>query len=194
MSRADQLLQRVEGYAGEMVEAMARLTAVPALGPTNGGRGRWTRPVCSCPGWHDLDLTVERVDAPDDRVEGGVAPTCWPAWRAATPRRCGCWPTWTWCRWAIRPVVQRPLDLRVDGDRLCGRGIEDNHHGLLGGLLRAKGAHGLGVHPAGAGRAGPGQRRGDRLPHGLDHCSGAAPGLRPRDLIVVPDSAATTAA
>jgi len=44
MSLARNLMDRVETYADQIVEAQEKLVAVPALGPDNGGQGELARP------------------------------------------------------------------------------------------------------------------------------------------------------
>ena len=40
-----------------------------------------------------------------------------------------------------------PFDLKVEGDRLYGRGVEDNHHGIVSSLMAAKAFLDLGLTP-----------------------------------------------
>lgn len=190
MSRAEELLKRVESYSGEMVEALARLTAVPALGPTNGGQGEMAKAELLLPWLHDMGLRVERADAPDPRVECGARPNL----LASLPGGPGP-ATWVLAHLDVVPVgdpdlwTSDPWRLSVDGDRLSGRGVEDNHHGLLSALFGLKAVRDLGLElPGPAGLALVSDEETGSL-YGLDHLLKARPAaFDPRDLIVVPDA------
>jgi succinyl-diaminopimelate desuccinylase len=190
MSRVEELLARVEGYAREMIEAMVRLTAVPALGPSNGGQGEMAKARLLEPWLADLGLTLERADAPDQRVEGGLRPNL----LASLPGGDGP-AVWVLAHLDVVPVGELalwssdPWTLRVEGDRLYGRGTEDNHHGLLAGYFAIKSLKDLGLTPPGrAGLALVSDEETGSL-YGLDHLLQALPqAFDARDLIVVPDS------
>ncbi|MFH1033803.1 MAG: M20 family metallo-hydrolase [Pseudomonadota bacterium] len=190
MSRAEELLSRIEGFGPQMIEALAKLTAVPALGPANGGQGEMAKARLLEPWLNDLGLVVERADAPDERVEGGARPNL----LARLPGGDG--PAmWVLAHLDVVPVGELaqwdsdPWTLRVEGDKLYGRGVEDNHHGLLSGYFAIKALKDLGLTPPGpAGLAlVSDEETGSLL--GLDHLLKVrGDAFAPRDLIVVPDS------
>ena len=190
MSAAAQLLKRVEGYGPQMTEALARLTAVPALGPANGGPGEMAKARLVEPWLKELGLKVEHADAPDERVEGGYRPNL-----LATLAGGDGPAVWVLAHLDVVPVGELelwssdPWTLKVDGDRLQGRGTEDNHHGLLAGFFAIKALKDLGLTPPGpAGLVLVSDEETGSL-HGLDHLLKARPqAFAPRDLIVVPDS------
>lgn len=190
MPRAEELLRRVESYSDQMVEALARLTAVPALGPSNGGQGEMAKAELILPWLHDMGLEVERADAPDPRVEAGQRPNL----LASLPGGPGPG-VWVLAHLDVVPVgdpalwTSDPWTLTKEGDRLSGRGTEDNHHGLLSALFGLKAVQDLGLPLPG--RAGlalvSDEETGSQ--YGLDHLLKARPGaFDPRDIIVVPDA------
>lgn len=190
MSLAAQLLQRVEGYNPQMVEAMACLTEVPALGPANGGPGEAAKARLVEPWLRELGLGIERADAPDLRAEGGARPNL----LASLPGGAGP-AVWVLAHLDVVPAGDQglwhsdPWTLKVDGDRLCGRGTEDNHHGLLAGYFALKALKEQGFTPPGpAGLVLVSDEETGSL-FGLDHLLKVRPqAFAPRDLIVVPDS------
>ena len=74
MSLAPKLMSRVDSYADEIIEAQRQLVAIPALGPDNGGQGEMAKALLVERWLEELNLSVERVDAPDERVESGLRP------------------------------------------------------------------------------------------------------------------------
>lgn len=130
-------LDIIDRSADELVRLQTALVAIPALGPTNGGQGEaakaeWLSGYLSA----FEGVTVERIDAPDARVESGVRPSLAVRRPGRSPRTL--WliahtdvvPTGDLSLWQSDPFV-----LRREGDLIYGRGVEDNHQGLVSALL-----------------------------------------------------------
>lgn len=130
-------LDIIDRSADELVRLQTALVAIPALGPTNGGQGEaakaeWLSGYLSA----FEGVTVERIDAPDARVERGVRPSL--AVRRPGRNQRTLWliahtdvvPTGDLSLWQSDPFV-----LRREGDLIYGRGVEDNHQGLVSALL-----------------------------------------------------------
>ncbi len=131
------ILDTLDASADELVRLQTALVSIPALGPTNGGQGETAKVawllghLSAFPG-----VTVENVNAPDPRVESGMRPSL-------VIRRPGRKPRTLWLI-AHTDVVPTgdlslwesdPFTLRRDGDLIYGRGVEDNHQGLVSALL-----------------------------------------------------------
>lgn len=190
MSTAERLFAVIDSYQDQMVEAQRTLVATPALGPENGGQGEQAKAKVVS-GWLEkLGLTVERADSPDDRVESGARPNliaCLPG--GDGPAR------WALSHLDVVPTgdldawTSDPWTLRVDGDRLYGRGTVDNHQGLLSSFFALKAIIETGLEPAGPCGLLMVSDEETGSGHGLDHVLGVRPDLfQPRDLIVVPDA------
>lgn len=185
LTAADNHLKEQEELA---VEMQRRLCAVPAIGPLNGGDGEAAKFAVLESILGELGFPAgQRLDAPDERVAGGVRPNL----AVRLPgRRPALWilthvdvvPTGDESLWDTPP-----WEATRDGDRLYGRGTEDNQQGLVSSLLAAKAAMDHG---------GPGrevgllfvsdEETGSGL--GLTHVLEAAPNLvSPDDLVLVPD-------
>lgn len=131
------ILDIIDRSGDELVRLQSALVAIPALGPTNGGQGEaakaaWLSDYLTC----FENITVERIDAPDARVESGVRPSLAVRRPGRSPRTL--WliahtdvvPTGDLSLWQSDPFV-----LRRDGDLIYGRGVEDNHQGMVSALL-----------------------------------------------------------
>ncbi len=189
MSKAQNLLKKVAELAPEMVELMRVVTAAPALGPVNGGQGELAKLEALLPHLEALGLSLERVDSPDPRVESGLRPNLL-AWLPGGDGPA----TWVLSHLDVVPPGDLaawggdPWSLRVRDGRLYGRGVEDNHHGLVSSYFALKAMKELGLAPAG--RAGmvlvADEETGSG--HGLEHVLQARGEVfSPRDLILVPD-------
>lgn len=131
------ILDTIDRSGDELIRVQTALVAIPALGPTNGGQGEAAKA-----GWLEAYLagfdgvTVERIDAPDPRVESGMRPSLVVRRHGRSPRTL--WliahtdvvPTGDLSLWQSDPFV-----LRREGDLIYGRGVEDNHQGLVSALL-----------------------------------------------------------
>ena len=82
-----------------------------------------------------------------------------------------------------------PWTLRVEGDRLYGRGTVDNHQGLLSSFFALKAVIETGEEPAGPCGLLMVSDEETGSGHGLDHVLKVRPDMfQPADLIVVPDA------
>lgn len=131
------ILQELSQSEEELLFLQQRLVAIPALGPTNNGEGEAAKIAFLAEYLGQFqDLSVEQINAPDPRVPCGCRPSL-------VIRRSGnsnqtLWliahtdivPTGDLNLWASDPYA-----LRRDGDLIFGRGVEDNHQGLVSALL-----------------------------------------------------------
>ena len=82
-----------------------------------------------------------------------------------------------------------PFTLRVDGDRLYGRGTEDDHHGIVTSLMAVKAFLDLGLTPERTVALALVADEETGNHRGLDYLLREHPGLfSPEDLIIVPDA------
>jgi len=181
---------RIDGLAEEMVELQRDLVAQPAVGPDNGGPGEAAKAAVYQAWVERLGLEILHVDGPDARVEGGLRPNILAFLPGREERR-----VWILAHLDIVPPGQPklwsrdPYTLYRDGNKLFGRGTEDNHHGLVSAYFAAKAVLQAGIEPG--------------LSLGLiavsDEETGSAYGLeyvlkqrgdlfRAEDLILVPDA------
>lgn len=190
MSTAQNLMDQVEKYRQEIIDAQRRLVAMPAMSPVSGGQGEMQKALLVEKWLEEMGLAIERIDAPDDRVPGGRRPNIAATFPGGDGPR-----VWVLSHLDVVPPGSLnlwdsdPWSLREDGDRIYGRGVEDNHSGLVCSLFGLKALMDLGVSPAG--QVGllmvSDEENGSKF--GLDYVLERRLDMfGPDDLIVVPDA------
>jgi len=176
------------------IELQRDLTAIPALAPENDGTGEKEKA-------HKLAEWLARIGlpeplgipAPDARVPGGKRPNL----VVTLPGRSSDRSLWIMSHLDIVPPGEAklwssdPYRLVVDGDRLVGRGVEDNQQGLVASVLAAAALRELAIEPAVTARLlfVSDEETGSR--YGVQHVLAAAPHLfSPADMALVPDHGA----
>lgn len=133
----DTIHEILDSSRDELLRLQTDLVSIPALGPTNSGQGEQAKAEYLArylSGFAGVE--VETIKAPDDRVACGYRPSL-------VVRRAGrssrtLWliahtdvvPTGDLSLWQGDPFV-----LRREGDLIFGRGVEDNHQGMVSALL-----------------------------------------------------------
>lgn len=145
-----QLLEHLSGQEEELLSLQRTLVSIPALGPDNGGDGELEKARFLTSWLQDLKCDeLQTIEAPDDRVSCGYRPTI-VARIFGTDRSKTLWiiahtdivPTGDLALWDTDP-----FELHRDGDLIVGRGVEDNHQGLVSSLLLAKSIRDLNITP-----------------------------------------------
>ncbi len=191
MDPMDALRKKINSKRDQMIELQRALTAVPALGPQNGGEGEWEKAQLII-SWIDrLGLgPCQLASAPDARVPKGERPNV----IVTIPGGPEPGTFWIMTHMDIVPPGEArlwesdPYRMVVKGDRLIGRGVEDNQQSLVASVFAAACVKELGLRP----------RRTVRLLFVSDEETGSAQGVQhvlsatrlfsPQDLALVPDS------
>jgi len=147
----DTVAARIDGYRDEAIALERTLTAIPALSPKNGGKGELAKCRALEAHLRGFGLTdLRRIDAPDAAAEEGVRPNL----IARIPGRSSERTVWVMSHLDIVPEGDRkrwdspPFEIRVDGDKIFGRGVEDNQQGIVASCLAARALIEAGVRPA----------------------------------------------
>jgi succinyl-diaminopimelate desuccinylase len=140
MNALQELRTRMMEKRSQMIELQRDLTAVPALGPQNGGTGEWEKAEVLEKWLMRLGLgPCASYPAPDSRVPRGSRPNL----VVTLPGRRPDSAFWIMSHLDIVPPGEPslwesdPYTLVVMGDRLVGRGVEDNHQGLVSSVFAA---------------------------------------------------------
>lgn len=134
-----------------VIELQKNLSARPAIGPSNGGQGEkekadWIMSWCAANGFPEPVV----INAPDERVDSGVRPSLAYVMSGANTERT----LWLVAHIDVVPPgdpslwESDPYVVRVDGDTIYGRGVEDNQQGLVSSLLAFKAFLDLKLVPA----------------------------------------------
>jgi succinyl-diaminopimelate desuccinylase len=188
----EKMAKAIDGYRDDVIRLQTELCKRPALGPDNEGDGEiekveFLKEYLASIGFSD----IQQYNAPDKRVPSGYRPNV----VALLPGRQKSPRVWIMTHTDVVPPgdlskwTGDPWVVRVDGDKVIGRGTEDNQQGMVSSLLTAKAFRDTGVAP--------------NLPYGLILCAdeetGNEYGVRyllekhkslfsKDDLIIIPDA------
>ena len=190
MSCAKELDAALLGQEARLIEWQRRMTALPALGPDNGGQGEGDKAAYLQAELERMGgFTLTRIDAPDARAQNGLRPNL-VAQRPGRHART----LWLLGHTDVVPTGELslwksdPWTLVEDGDLLFGRGVEDNQQALAGALLVADALSRTNIVPdLGLGLLFVADEEcGNQF--GLEHVLAVRPDLfGPDDIIFVPD-------
>ncbi|WP_035064874.1 M20 family metallo-hydrolase [Nitratidesulfovibrio termitidis] len=184
------IISALDARRDAVIELQRELTSRPALGPESGGEGERAKADWLLDHLRAIGVTdIEQINAPDSRVPCGHRPNIIARVPGASPRT-----VWVLAHMDVVPPGDPtlwdgdPWTLRVDGDVLYGRGVEDNQQAIVSGLLVARELLEQGVTPPlSLGLAFVADEETGNA-RGMAHVAAVRPDLfRPDDLIVVPD-------
>jgi succinyl-diaminopimelate desuccinylase len=146
----DTVLSFLDAQRDAIIALQRRMTAIPALGPLNGGDGERTKADDLKAHLKGLGLPeVREYNAPDDRVSCGHRPNLAVVIPGADASRT----FWTVSHIDVVPPGDLslwdgdPYELAVDGDLIRGRGVEDNQQAMAAQVILAKALLDNGVTP-----------------------------------------------
>ncbi|WP_319466939.1 M20 family metallo-hydrolase [uncultured Pseudodesulfovibrio sp.] len=146
----DALFTILDTQTEAVVDLQTKLTAIPALGPKNGGDGEKAKAEFLLSHLKDIGIKdIRELKAPDSEVSCGYRPNIVAVLPGKNTER---------TLWVISHIdVVPPGDLNLwnsdpytvvrDGDTLIGRGVEDNQQGIVSSLLTAQALIENGVTP-----------------------------------------------
>jgi succinyl-diaminopimelate desuccinylase len=191
MSKFEEIFRRIERSREDVIELQAELTSRVALGPDNGGTGEHEK-TKYIKGLLDVagPDVLEELRAPDKRAKDGYRPNLIATWRDSRTGPA----LWVLSHSDIVPPgdlslwQSDPYTLKVEGDRIIGRGVEDNHHGFVSSYIAVKAIVDSGlksVRPMGLAIVADEETGSE---YGLSYLLNEHQGLfEDHDLIVVPD-------
>ena len=143
------VIKKIDGYRQDVIEIETEMCKRPALDPTSGGVGEIDKAKYLTEYLKKLGLSVRQIDAPDKRVPSGIRPNLLvelPGKKSGPrvmiiahtdvvpPGDMGLWKSDPW-------------KLKVDGNKIIGRGVEDNQAGLTSAVMTLKAFIEAGVQP-----------------------------------------------
>jgi succinyl-diaminopimelate desuccinylase len=141
MARPENLFEWIDGYRNEVIDIQRGLTSKVALGPENGGSGEHEKTAFI----KELILPlkpdfIEEIKAPDKRAKDGYRPNLIARWDGSSVDSV----IWVLSHSDIVPPGDLtlwetdPYEIVVHGDKIVGRGVEDNQHGFVSSYLGLK--------------------------------------------------------
>lgn len=138
MSRISEYLKDQENVVIDLQKA---LVAIPALGPDNNGDGEKQKADFLIDYFKKMGINdIIEVNSPDSRVSGGYRPNV----VVKIPGKNTSRTLWIISHTDIVPPgdlslwESDPYELKVDGQLIYGRGVEDNHQGLVSSILTVR--------------------------------------------------------
>jgi succinyl-diaminopimelate desuccinylase len=147
----EKISRRIDAYRDEMIDLQKALTAVPAVGPVNGGDGEMLKAQMLKKRLVEMGFTSFRhFDAPDETVSSGLRPNFLTSLRGSNETR----RIWIITHLDIVPPGELnlwsadPYAAYVKDDCVYGRGTEDNQQDMVASIFAAKALMDEGVVPA----------------------------------------------
>jgi len=142
--------KKIDSYEEEVIKIQKGLTAIPALSPENGGTGEKEKSDYIKSLLTELGFdSIEEVDAPDDRVPAGYRPNLIAIMNGKDTAQT----IWIMSHMDVVPTGDRekwdtePFEAVVKGDKIYGRGTEDDQQGFVSSFLAVKALIEEGVVP-----------------------------------------------
>jgi len=141
----------IDDYKQKVIDIQKLLISIPALAPENDGDGETKKAEALMAYLKDEGFPEPKnYPAPDNRVSSGERPNIVYRIKGKDSSRC----VWVMSHLDVVPAGEmslwnsKPFELKVDGDKLIGRGVEDNHQGAVSPYIAVKALMETGVTPA----------------------------------------------
>ena len=146
MSALEEVFKEIDGSRDEIINLQADLTSKVALGPENGGTGEHEKSNYLKKRLEALQPdSIEEIRCPDERAEEGYRPNLVARWESKQNGPC----IWVLSHMDIVPPGDPalwegdPYVIKVDGDKIVGRGVLDNQAGIVSSYLAVKACLGI---------------------------------------------------
>ena len=141
MNAPTNIYEQIEGYRENVIELQKELSSRVALGPLNGGTGEHEKVTFIKALFENMNAdAIQEINAPDEKAENGYRPNLIGRWEGKQNKQV----VWVLAHADVVPPGNLslwetdPYQVRVDGDRIIGRGVEDNQHGFVSAFLGLK--------------------------------------------------------
>ncbi|MCD6375628.1 MAG: M20 family metallo-hydrolase [Caldisericaceae bacterium] len=190
-SELQRIFNYLDGLRTEAINLNKAIVPIKALGPTNGGTGEMEKAEFLKNYLKTIGIKeIKECPASDPRIPGGLRPNLIAKIPGQVSRT-----VWILGHMDVVPEGDlskwdtNPFEAVVKGNKIYGRGTEDNHHAIVTGCLVAKTFNDLGIKPyysLGLAFVAD-EETGSK--YGLQHLLETQPNLfKDDDLIIVPDA------
>ena len=142
MDILEEVHKKIESFRPKIIEMQRELTARPALGPENGGSGEHEKADYMKKQLLALKPdTLLEIPAPDEKATNGYRPNLLATWNGSKEGKS----IWILSHLDIVPPgdlslwKDDPYKMSVKGDKIIGRGVEDNQHGIVSSYFAVRG-------------------------------------------------------
>jgi succinyl-diaminopimelate desuccinylase len=141
-----ELLDKIEEYRDYALSLLSQMIETVAISPDNGGMGEFDKAELLMQ--HLDGFKVERYDVEDERAKENIRPNVVARIKGENDRT-----LWIVSHLDVVPEGDRtlwhtePFKATVAGDKIYGRGSEDNGQGIVSSLIAAKAILDLGLKP-----------------------------------------------
>lgn len=137
----EKILKKIESYEDYAIELQRELVKIPALAPENGGDGEYDKALRIEKELKKMKFdSIEWINAPHKQAKKGIRPNLIARYKGNKSDKT----LWIMAHMDIVPPGENklwnssPYELKVDGRKLIGRGVEDNHQAIVSGILMFK--------------------------------------------------------
>lgn len=145
-----ELFKKIDTYKPTVIEWQTRMIACPAMSPHEGGEGEHAKAEYLLSVLKSMKFDeVSVIKAKDSKAKGGYRPNLVAKYYGKNKNKT----LWVMAHMDIVPPGDLklwktdPFKAVVKGDKIYGRGSEDNQQGLVSGLLAVKAMMDLGIRP-----------------------------------------------
>ena len=146
-----ELFKKIDGYRDFIIDIQTKMTACPAITPhTEGGLGETAKAEVLLKTLKAMKFDeVKVIEVKDAKSPTGVRPNIVAKYYGKNRQRT----LWVMAHMDVVPPGDLsmwktdPFKAVVKGDKIYGRGTEDNQQGLVSGLLAVKAMMGAGIRP-----------------------------------------------
>lgn len=151
MTQEKDLFKKIDSYRDYIIDIQTKMTACPALSPhEEGGLGEAAKAEVLLAALKEMKFDeIKVINIKDPKSPTGVRPNIIAKYYGENRKKT----LWVMAHMDVVPPGDLslwktdPYKVVVKGDKIYGRGVEDNQQGLVSGLLVAKAMMELGVRP-----------------------------------------------
>lgn len=150
MTQVKDLFKKIDSYRNYIIDIQTKMTACPALDPHEGGLGEAAKAEVLLAALKEMKFDeIKVINIKDPKSPTGVRPNIIAKYYGENRKKT----LWVMAHMDVVPPGDLslwktdPYKVVVKGDKIYGRGVEDNQQGLVSGLLVAKAMMEAGVRP-----------------------------------------------
>lgn len=145
-----QIFAKIDSYKNDIIEWQTQMTALPAMAPQSGGEGELAKAQYLLGLMKGMKFDeLYTIDVKDPKAKNGVRPNIVAKYYGKNKAKT----LWMMAHLDIVPPGDLklwktdPFKVTVKGDKIYGRGVEDNQQGLVSALASVKALMDLNIRP-----------------------------------------------